>query len=225
MRQIRKIRIIKLIGELGVVGIIRTESVEKGIEMGTAMIDGGLNILEVSLTYPGSLKIIEGIAYKNHGRDFILGTGTVGDAASARTSILSGAEFIVSHSLSEEVVVTSNRYGVACFPGVQSVSEAVRAMELGCDVVKIFPGSVLGPAFIKAVHGPLPHLEMIPVGGVTSGNLKGWFDAGAYAVGLGSDLTRDRGLDADYDFVRVRTETLLEEISSIRRPVRTDLKG
>ncbi len=220
MREIRKIRVIQSIGALGVVGIIRTESIEKGIEMGTAMIDGGLGIVEVSLTFPGSLKIIKGIADRNHGKDFILGAGTVGDASSARVSILSGAEFIVSHALSEDVVVTCNRYGVACAPGIQSVSEAVRAMELGCDVVKVFPGSVLGTEFIKAVHGPLPHLEMIPVGGVTSQNLKKWFDAGAYALGLGSDLTRHLGLDADYAVVRAKTENLLKEIDSIRCPIK-----
>lgn len=216
MRSIRKIRVLEEIGSAGVVGIIRTGDVAWGVEMGMAMIDGGVSVLEVSLTFPGALDMITEIAGANAGKDFILGAGTVSDAASARLSILAGAEFVVSHSFSEDVVVTCNRYSIACAPGIQTVSEAVRAMEMGCSVVKIFPGSVLGPGFIKAVHGPLPQLEMVAVGGVTPENLGDWFGAGAYAVGLGSALTKAGGADGTYEDVKARAEDVVRRVKATR---------
>lgn len=140
----------------------------------------------------------------------------MGDAPSARMSILSGAEFIVCHCLSEEVIRTCNRYGVACTPGIQTVTEAIRALELGCDVVKAFPGSVLGPGFIKAVHGPVPYVEVIPVGGVSMDNLGDWFKAGAYAVGLGSALTKADGRNADYETVVQKSQATLKAVAAAR---------
>ena len=216
MRKIRKLEVMETVAEVGVVGIIRTPDVSAAIEMGRGMIDGGINVLEVSLTFPGSLDVIKEIRRENSGKDFILGAGTVGDAPSARMSILAGAEFIVCHCLSEEVIRMCNRYGVACTPGIQTVTEAVRALELGCDVVKAFPGSILGPGFIKAVHGPVPYVEIIPVGGVSLSNLGDWFSAGAYAVGLGSALTKEEGRDAAYETVVKKALTTIETIKAVR---------
>ena len=216
MRKIRKLEVMETVAEVGVVGIIRTPDVSAAIEMGRGMIDGGINVLEVSLTFPGSLDVIKEIRRENSGKDFILGAGTVGDAPSARMSILAGAEFIVCHCLSEEVIRMCNRYGVACTPGIQTVTEAVRALELGCDVVKAFPGSILGPGFIKAVHGPVPYVEIIPVGGVSLSNLGDWFSAGAYAVGLGSALTKEDGRDAAYETVVKKALTTIETIKAVR---------
>lgn len=216
MRKIRKLEVMETVADVGVVGIIRTPDVSAAIEMGRGMIDGGINVLEVSLTFPGSLDVIKEIRRENSGKDFILGAGTVGDAPSARMSILAGAEFIVCHCLSEEVIRMCNRYGVACTPGIQTVTEAVRALELGCDVVKAFPGSILGPGFIKAVHGPVPYVEIIPVGGVSLSNLGDWFSAGAYAVGLGSALTKEEGRDAAYETVVKKARTTIETIKSVR---------
>ncbi len=216
MRKIRKLEVMETVADVGVVGIIRTPDVSAAIEMGRGMIDGGINVLEVSLTFPGSLDVIKEIRRENSGKDFILGAGTVGDAPSARMSILAGAEFIVCHCLSEEVIRMCNRYGIACTPGIQTVTEAVRALELGCDVVKAFPGSILGPGFIKAVHGPVPYVEIIPVGGVSLSNLGDWFSAGAYAVGLGSALTKEEGRDAAYETVVKKARTTIETIKSVR---------
>lgn len=216
MRKIRKLQVMETVSSVGVVGIIRTPDIPAAIEMGRGMIDGGVRVLEVSLTFPGSLDVIKEIRRENSGKDFILGAGTVGDAPSARMSILAGAEFIVCHCLSEEVIRMCNRYGVACTPGVQTVTEAVRALELGCDVVKAFPGSILGPGFIKAVHGPVPYVEIIPVGGVSLNNLGDWFSAGAYAVGLGSALTKEEGRDAAYETVMKKARTTIETIKAVR---------
>ena len=216
MRKIRKLEVMETVGSLGVVGIIRTPDISAAIDMGRGMIDGGVKVLEVSLTFPGSLDVIKEIRRENYGNDFILGAGTVGDAPSARMSILAGAEFIVCHCLSEEVIRMCNRYGVACTPGIQTVTEAVRALELGCDVVKAFPGSILVPGFIKAVHGPVPYVEIIPVGGVSLSNLGDWFSAGAYAVGLGSALTKEDGRDAVYETVVKKALKTIETIKAVR---------
>jgi 2-dehydro-3-deoxyphosphogluconate aldolase/(4S)-4-hydroxy-2-oxoglutarate aldolase len=216
MRNIRKIEVIKTIGQIGVVGIVRSSDFSKAIDMGNGMINGGIRILEISMTSPDAINVIKTLKQDNSDKDFVLGAGTVADAATARMSILAGAEFIVSHCLSEDVVKTCNRYGIPCSPGVQSVTEAVKALELGCDVVKIFPGNVLGPGFIKAVHGPVPHLEMIPVGGVSLENLGDWFKAGAYAVGLGSALTKKDGRDGDYESVLKKSQATLQAIRAAR---------
>jgi len=216
MRNIRKIEVIKAIGQIGVVGIVRSCDYSKAIDMGNGMINGGIRVLEISMTSPDALNVIKTLKHDNSDKDFVLGAGTVSDAATARMSILAGAEFIVSHCLSVDVVKTCHRYGIPCSPGIQSVTEAVKALELGCDVVKIFPGNVLGPNFIKAVHGPVPHLEMIPVGGVSLENLGNWFKAGAYAVGLGSALTKKDGRDADYESVLEKSQATLQAIRAAR---------
>lgn len=216
MRRIKKHKILQTIAQTGVIGIIRTPDVEKGISMGLAMIEGGVNVLEVSMTYPGAPDIVKGIAEQAKGKDFVLGTGTVSDSATARISILAGADFMVSQCLSEDVVKTCNRYGVPCSPGVGTVTEAMHALELGCDTVKAFPGNVLGPGFIKAIHGPVPQIEVIAVGGVSIDNLETWFKAGAYAVGLGSALTKVNGEDADYDTVLKKSREVVEKIAAIQ---------
>jgi len=216
LRSIRKLKVTEMVGQVGVVGIIRTPDTDAAVEMGRAMIDGGVKILEVSLTYPGSLDAIRRIRKENAGKDFVLGAGTVGDAPSARMSILEGTEFIVCHCFSEDVIRMCNRYSVACVPGIQTVTEAMKALELGCSVVKAFPGSVLGPKFIKAIHGPVPYVEVIPVGGVSLDNLDGWFGAGAYAVGLGSALTKEAGRDAAYEEVLGKCRNTMDKVAAIR---------
>lgn len=216
LRKIHKLEIIETIGEVGVIGIVRASSVSAAVEMGRGMIDGGIKVLEVSLSFPGALDAVKEISRENSGKDFVLGAGTVADGTSTRMCILSGAEFIVSHCFCEDAIRTCNRYGIACLPGIQSVTEAMGALELGCEAVKIFPGDVLGPSFIKAVHGPLPHLEMVAVGGVSSGNLEGWFKAGAYAVGLGSALTKKDGWEADYQTVLMKSRMTIETVMAVR---------
>ncbi|MDD2207585.1 MAG: bifunctional 4-hydroxy-2-oxoglutarate aldolase/2-dehydro-3-deoxy-phosphogluconate aldolase [Aminobacterium sp.] len=216
MTCIKKYEVLSAVEEQGIVGIIRTENIEKGIAMADAMFDGGLKVVEVSMTFQGALDIMRTTAERHKGKDRFVGAGTVVDEATARMCIVSGSEFVVSQSLHDDVVRTCNRYGLPCMPGIGTVSELMHAMELGVDVVKAFPGSVLGPQFIKAVHGPVPYANIMPVGGVSLDNMKDWFKAGAFAVGLGSALTKPSGTDGGYDAVRETTEKVLEEIARIR---------
>ena len=213
---IRKYEVLHRIHELGVVGIIRTPDVANGISSAEAIFQGGITALEVSTTFPGALDIMKSAAASHKSSGLILGAGTVADSETAKLCIDAGAEFIVSHCFSEEVAKLCNRYGVAYMPGVGTVTEIVRAMEWGADVVKAFPGEVLGPKFIKAVHGPLPNAQIMPIGGVSPNNLEDWFLAGAFAVGLGSALVKPEGREGDYPAIRQTAEEIVTRIARIR---------
>ena len=216
---IRKYEVLSRIHDLGVVGIIRTPDTAGGIASAEAVFQGGITVLEVSTTFPGALDIMRSTAASHKSSGLILGAGTVADLETAKLCIDAGAEFIVSHCFSEEVAKLCNRYGVAYMPGVGTVTEIVRAMEWGADVVKAFPGEVLGPKFIKAVHGPLPNAQIMPIGGVSPNNLEDWFLAGAFAVGLGSALVKPEGREGDYPAIRQTAEEIVSRIARIRTHV------
>lgn len=213
---IRKIEVLQRISELGVVGIIRTPDVQNGIASADAIFDGGITVLEVSTTFPGAFEIMKDVSARGKSRGLILGAGTVADPETAKLCLEAGAEFIVSHCFSREVAKFCNRYGVAYMPGVGTVTEIVQAMEWGSDVVKAFPGEVLGRSFIKAVHGPLPHAQIMPIGGVSPNNLEDWFAAGAFAVGLGSALVKPHGKEGDYPAILETAEDIVARIAKIR---------
>lgn len=213
---IRKYEVLQRISELGVVGIIRTEDIPTGIASAEAVFQGGVTVLEISTTFPGAFDIMKAVSARDKPQGLVLGAGTVADSETAKLCIDAGAEFIVSHCFSEEVAKLCNRYGVAYMPGVGTVTELVRAMEWGSDVVKAFPGEVLGPKFIKAVHGPLPNARIMPIGGVSSKNLEDWFLAGAFAVGLGSALVKPDGREGDYQAIRETAEQIVTRIAQIR---------
>ncbi len=146
--------------------------------------------------------------------EMVLGVGSITDAATAALYLQLGADFIVSASLREDVALICNRRKVPYLPGCASLTEIGRAEELGCEIVKLFPGSVYGPEFIKAVRGPQPWTSIMPTGGVTTelDNLTGWFEAGAVCVGLGSSLIggavlKNRDMDGLTEAVRGALET------------------
>jgi 2-dehydro-3-deoxyphosphogluconate aldolase/(4S)-4-hydroxy-2-oxoglutarate aldolase len=127
---------------------------------------------------------------KNRGTDdIVLGAGTVLDPETARVAILAGAEYIVSPSLNPETARLCNRYQIPYLPGAGSIRDVVEALECGADIIKAFPGEILGPAFVKAVRGPLPQASLMPTGGVSLENVEEWIEAGSIAVGVGGNLT------------------------------------
>ena len=133
--------------------------------------------------------MIEDISRK-YGDSIILGAGTVLDSETARIALLSGAEFIVSPHFNPEVTRLCNRYRKASMAGILTITEAVEAMEAGVDILKLFPGDLFGPAFIKDIRGPLPYAQIMPTGGVSAENAGDWIRAGAVAVGAGSSLMK-----------------------------------
>lgn len=199
----------------GLVAIVRAETSETALRIAEAIRAGGASCIEVTFTVPGAAAVIERLAAEYAGGEVLIGAGTVLDAETARTAILAGARYIVSPILSPAVIATCNRYGVPCLPGAMTVTEIVQAMELGAPLVKVFPGEVLGPAFIKAVKGPLPHAPLVPTGGVALDNVADWIGAGAIALGVGGSLTAGskRG---DYRAVTEATRRFIAAIGEAR---------
>jgi len=154
--------------------------------------------------------------------EMILGIGSVTDAGTASLFMQLGANFIVSASIREDVALVCNRRKILYSPGCASLTEVGRAEELGCEVVKLFPGSVYGPGFIKAIRGPQPWTNVMPTGGVSPDpeNLKSWIDAGAYCVGMGSKLmVKDKDENYDLDRIEQLTKESLATIKTLRTTV------
>lgn len=172
-----------------IVAIVRTETGADAEEIGDAVIGGGLDVLEVALTTPGALIAIERLSVRHP--NALIGAGTVLDAPSARQAVLAGARFLVSPSLSAEVIATAHRYGAVALPGVQTPTEIVSALEAGADMVKLFPADEHRPGYLRAIRAALPQAPMVPTGGIDASNAAEWLRAGAVAVGVGGALTRD----------------------------------
>ncbi|MDR3230532.1 MAG: bifunctional 2-keto-4-hydroxyglutarate aldolase/2-keto-3-deoxy-6-phosphogluconate aldolase [Synergistaceae bacterium] len=214
---IRKYEVLQKIEDAGVAGIIRVDDVEYGIMAAEAIFEGGIPVIEVSMTHRGAVEIMAQMTARLGKKGLLLGAGTVADPETARACMLAGAEFIFAHCFSEDVARICNRYGVPYIPGVGSVTEVMRAFEWGSDVVKVFPGEVLGPQFIKATRGPLPNAKMLAVGGVTPENLGDWFKAGAVGVGLGSALTKPGGKEGTPETIRAASKDVIARIAAIRK--------
>lgn len=177
--------------------VIRGNSAKEATEISEAVYAGGIKNIEVTFTTPQADESIKTLAKKYADTDMVVGAGTVMDAITARIAIIAGAEFIVSPNFVPEISTVCNTYAVPYLPGCGTVTEVAGAMATGVEVVKVFPGGILGPAFIKNVHGPIPHIEMMPSGGVSLENMDQWIANGAWAVGIGSALTselKEKGL-------------------------------
>jgi 2-dehydro-3-deoxyphosphogluconate aldolase/(4S)-4-hydroxy-2-oxoglutarate aldolase len=182
-----KLKVLSRIIESGLVAIVRAESSDEAARIAEACASGGVAALEVTFTVPGAAGVIEGLAKK--AGDIVIGAGTVLDPETARVAILAGAQFIVSPSVNPETARLCNRYQIPYLPGAGSLREIVEAMECGADIVKVFPGETLGPAFVKAAKAPLPQANLMPTGGVSIDNVAAWIAAGSIAVGVGGSLT------------------------------------
>ncbi len=183
-----KVEVLHKIATSGVVAVIRAENPEQAAHIADACALGGITALEITFTVPGAAGVIEHLA-KKCSKETLLGAGTVLDPETARIGILAGAQFVVSPALNPETARLCNRYQVPYMPGAATVGEVIAAMECGADIVKVFPGEILGPAFVKAVKGPLPQAQLMPTGGVNLENVAQWINAGAVAIGVGGNLT------------------------------------
>ncbi|MDG2391769.1 MAG: bifunctional 4-hydroxy-2-oxoglutarate aldolase/2-dehydro-3-deoxy-phosphogluconate aldolase [Planctomycetaceae bacterium] len=173
--------------ETGLVAIIRAPSSDQLVEVTKAIHAGGIRVIEVTMTVPNALDIIAEI-HRELGDQIILGAGSVIDSETARATMLAGAEFIVSPVVKADVIQCCKRYGKVVMPGALTPTEILTAWEAGADVVKVFPGNLGGPEYLKAVKAPLPQIRLMPTGGVNLETLDSFMSAGACAVGLGSSL-------------------------------------
>lgn len=189
--------------DCGAVAIIRAPSGEQLVNVARALYDGGIDVIEVTFTVPGVLDIISAVR-KDLGSKILLGAGTVLDTESARAALLAGAEFIVSPTVNTDVIKLCKRYSKLILPGAFTPTEVLTAWEAGADIVKVFPADVGGPSYLKAIHGPLPHVRLLPTGGVNLETVTSFIKSGACAVGLGSSLVEAKAVQAG-DFDRIRT--------------------
>lgn len=184
----QKSEVIRRIKETGIVPVVRAESADEAMRAVDAIREGGVSILEITLTVPGALRVIEALAAR-YGGAATVGAGTVLDAETARACILAGAQFVVSPALDAETIPCCRRYGVAVLPGALTPTEVVAAWQAGADFVKVFPcGALGGASYIKSLKAPLPQIEMIPTGGVSLKTAADFIKAGASALGVGADL-------------------------------------
>ena len=212
---ILKLKVLGKIVESGLVAVVRAENSDQAARIAEACARGGVAAIEITFTVPGAAVVIEDLAKKCKSDEILLGAGTVLDPETARAAILAGAQFVVSPSLNVETARLCNRYQVPYMPGAGTVREVVEAMEYGADIVKIFPGETLGPAFVKAVKGPLPQACLMPTGGVSLENVAEWIKAGCVAVGVGGNLTRG-AKKGDFQSITDLARQFIEKIKQAR---------
>ncbi|MDC3415150.1 bifunctional 2-keto-4-hydroxyglutarate aldolase/2-keto-3-deoxy-6-phosphogluconate aldolase [Terrihalobacillus insolitus] len=207
LNKIRNNRIIFIIrdGEL--------ENIQKIIDAG---ISAGLRTIELTMTSPGVLHIIDQLKNKYKGIDnLVIGIGTVMDDVTARMALTSGADFIVSPHFEEAIVRICNRYNVPVIPGAMTVTEINRAMESGAEVIKLFPARILGPTHITDIKGPIPNANFIPTGGINITNLLDWFEKGAFAVGVGGAIYKEAVATGDISLIEQKAKEYLNLVESI----------
>jgi 2-dehydro-3-deoxyphosphogluconate aldolase/(4S)-4-hydroxy-2-oxoglutarate aldolase len=189
-----KTAVLKRIRDTGLIPVVRAESSDQALRAVAALKAGGLDVLEVTMTVPGAIGVIQTLD-REYGAETLIGAGTVLDPETAEACIHAGAQFIVSPALNEETISFCRAQDVAIFPGALTPTEVVRAWKAGADAVKVFPaGAVGGASYLKALKAPLPQIELIPTGGVSLKTAADFIRAGAMALGVGADLVDIKAL-------------------------------
>ncbi len=188
--------------DTGVVAVIRADKAEDLVDVGRALRQGGVQFIEITMTVPGAIAVIERATAALQHDGVYIGAGTVLDSETARQAILAGANYVVSPVFRPDVVALCRRYSVAVMPGAMTPTEVLNAWEAGADVVKIFPAGVGGPQFFKDLKGPFPHIEIMPTGAVNRETAPAFIKAGACAVGVGGELV-GKPLIAARDFATI----------------------
>ena len=215
----RKEQVLSRMKEECLIAVIRAKNQVQGEKIVEAIIAGGIHFIEITMTMDegNPVEFISAMAakYRNDDR-IVIGAGTVLDPETARAVILAGANYVVSPGLNLDTIKLCNRYRVPMLPGVMTPTEAITALEAGCDVIKLFPGNILGPAAIRSFKGPLPQGDFMPSGGVDVDNVDKWIKAGAYAVGTGSSLTKG-AKTGDFAAVTAKAKEFVEAVKAARR--------
>ena len=207
--------VLQKIKDVGIVAVVRATTADEAKKITEACMQGGVPAIELTFTVPGAHKVIDELAsyYKND--DIILGAGTVLDSETARIAILSGAQYVVSPYYDENTIKLCNRYAVPCMPGCMTIHDVVKSLEMGCDIIKLFPGDVFGPNMVKDIKGPIPQANIMPTGGVSADNVDEWIKAGVVAVGAGSSLTKG-AKTGDYGLITETANKFVENIKEAR---------
>lgn len=203
------------------VPIVRASSPEAAVQAVGAIYRGGIRAVEITMTVPGALRVLEQVA-DQFGDRLTLGAGTVLDAESARSCMLAGAEFFVTPTLRLSTIEICHRYSKVVIPGALTPTEVLTAWEAGADLVKVFPcGNVGGPKYIRALKAPLPQVEMVPTGGVTLENTADFLRAGAAAVAVGSEMVNAQALAmGNLEVVEENARRFLAVVAEARRSMK-----
>lgn len=199
------------------IAVVRGETVEEAIKASNAIVKGAITGIELTFTVPNADHAIAELA-ANYKKDptIVIGAGTVLDAVTARLAIMAGAEFIVSPCFDKETAKICNLYQIPYLPGCMTITEMKTALTYGADIVKLFPGSAFGPSIVKAFKAPLPHLNIMPTGGVSLANMQDWFAAGVVAVGVGGNLLAPAAI-GDFEKVTEVATQYADKLKSIRK--------
>jgi 2-dehydro-3-deoxyphosphogluconate aldolase/(4S)-4-hydroxy-2-oxoglutarate aldolase len=200
----------------GIVAVIRAPSGEVLTDVAEALLAGGVEIIEVTFTVPQAHRVLEKVTDKL-GDKVLVGAGTVLDPETARVALLAGAKFVVSPVVNLDVIRLCRRYDALVMPGALTPTEILSAWEAGADIVKVFPSDITGPAYLKALHGPLPQVRLMPTGGVNLKTAADFIKAGACALGVGGSMVEPQAI-ASRDFARI--ESLAKQYVDIVRAAR-----
>jgi len=221
MAQFTRLEVVKVMKDTGMVPLFYHQDLEVSKKVITACYKGGARLLEFTARGDFAHEVFgELVKYVTKELPkMIMGVGSVTDAASASRYMSLGANFIVTPVLREDIALVCNRRKVLWSPGCGSLTEIARAEELGCEIVKLFPGGIYGPEFVKAVRGPQPWTSIMPTGGVapTKENLEGWFKVGVTCVGMGSKLMiKEANGNFDYDKIQAKTKEAIDIIKEFK---------
>ena len=208
-----KTDVIKQIREIGIIPVVRATTTEEAMRAIDAIREGGISVLEITMTVPNAFSVIEQVTTR-FGSDALVGAGTVLDAEDAKSCIASGAQFIVSPALNLDTIAYCREQDVTVMPGALTPTEVVHAWNAGADFVKIFPaGAVGGPSYLKALKAPLPQIELVPTGGVSLKTAADFIKAGAAALGVGTDLV---DVKAESSLITERAKQFIDIIREAR---------
>jgi 2-dehydro-3-deoxyphosphogluconate aldolase/(4S)-4-hydroxy-2-oxoglutarate aldolase len=198
-----------------VVALIRADSPDGLLDCAKALADGGLTSIELTMTTPGAIRMLEKATAELP--EFLFGLGTVLDADTARAGILAGARFLVTPALRPDVIATAKRYSVPVFCGALTPTEILNAWELGADAVKVFPAEFFGAAYIKSIKAPFPHIDLVPTGGVTPENVGEFLKAGATATAAGSSLVDAKSLkEKNWQAITARAKAFVVAVAAAK---------
>ena len=213
-----KEKAMKLIYDTALIPIIRVESADIAFKVADAFLQGGVSIIEVTMSVPGAIEVVKQLVEK-FGDKVLIGSGTVIDGKMAEEVIKAGSEFIVSPNYSRNLIETAIKHGKPIIPGALTPTEIFDAYTMGADAVKVFPcGMVGGAAYLKAIRGPLPHIPLVPTGGVELDTAGPMLEAGAYALGVGGAITDNKAIkEGRYEVITENVRKFLEIVKGYRK--------
>ncbi len=202
--------------DCGIVAVVRSPDSQQLVEVARALADGGVTVVEITMSVPDALDVVRQVR-RALGQRVLLGAGTILDAETARAALLAGAEYLVSPTLNLDVIRLCQRYDKLVMPGAFTPTEILTAWEAGADIVKVFPADVVGPAFFKAMRGPLPQVRLMPTGGVDLTTASAFLQTGACCLGVGGQLVEPKAVAAgNFDRIRELARRYVDIVAEVR---------